>query len=124
MAQKTGTGKDTQFCARRRQGDSQALGEAFGRHRERLRRMVQLRMDRRLQGRSYTANRLRYFANSQSRRLSIYPVTVQVFRTGSPQSTSASKGDSESTVCAIEPDSFAPGGPPMTIPGVQVMNYG
>src|ERR1700682_2397384 len=33
------------------QGDSQALGEAFARHRDRLRRMVQLRMDRRLHGR-------------------------------------------------------------------------
>jgi RNA polymerase sigma-70 factor (ECF subfamily) len=32
-------------------GDQQALGELLARHRERLRRMVQLRMDRRLQGR-------------------------------------------------------------------------
>src|SRR5262249_33101430 len=32
-------------------GDQQALAELFGRHRERLRRMVRLRMDRRLQGR-------------------------------------------------------------------------
>src|SRR5579871_2266952 len=32
-------------------GDPQALGDLFGRHRDRLRRMVQLRLDRRLQGR-------------------------------------------------------------------------
>jgi RNA polymerase sigma-70 factor (ECF subfamily) len=32
-------------------GDARALGELFARHRERLRRMVQLRLDRRLQGR-------------------------------------------------------------------------
>jgi RNA polymerase sigma-70 factor (ECF subfamily) len=32
-------------------GDQQALGDLFDRHRGRLRRMVQLRMDRRLQGR-------------------------------------------------------------------------
>lgn len=33
------------------QGDPRALGELFSQHRERLRRMVQLRLDRRLQGR-------------------------------------------------------------------------
>jgi RNA polymerase sigma-70 factor (ECF subfamily) len=33
------------------QGDAQAQGELFSRHRERLRRMIQLRLDRRLQGR-------------------------------------------------------------------------
>src|SRR5256885_82650 len=32
-------------------GDSGALGEVFSHHRARLRRMVQLRLDRRLQGR-------------------------------------------------------------------------
>lgn len=32
-------------------GDPQALGELFGRHSDRLRRMVQLRLDKRLQGR-------------------------------------------------------------------------
>jgi RNA polymerase sigma-70 factor, ECF subfamily len=32
-------------------GEEPALGELFGRHRERFRRMVQLRLDRRLQGR-------------------------------------------------------------------------
>jgi RNA polymerase sigma-70 factor (ECF subfamily) len=43
--------KHDEVLIRAGKGDSQALGEAFGRHRERLRRMVQLRMDRRLQGR-------------------------------------------------------------------------
>lgn len=33
------------------QGDQQALGDLFARHRDRLRSMVQLRLDRRLQGR-------------------------------------------------------------------------
>jgi RNA polymerase sigma-70 factor (ECF subfamily) len=33
-------------------GEQHALGELFGAHRERLRRMVQLRLDRRLQGAS------------------------------------------------------------------------
>jgi RNA polymerase sigma-70 factor, ECF subfamily len=32
-------------------GDARAVGDLFGRHRDRLRRMVQLRIDRRLQGR-------------------------------------------------------------------------
>jgi RNA polymerase sigma-70 factor (ECF subfamily) len=43
---------DTSELLRRAgQGDQQALGDLFFRHRERLRRMVQLRLDRRLQGR-------------------------------------------------------------------------
>src|SRR5947209_1773902 len=33
------------------QGDARATGELFARHRDRLRRMVQLRLDRRLRGR-------------------------------------------------------------------------
>jgi RNA polymerase sigma-70 factor (ECF subfamily) len=43
---------DVQELVRRiAQGDQQALAEAFNRHRGRLRRMVLLRLDRRLQGR-------------------------------------------------------------------------
>jgi RNA polymerase sigma-70 factor (ECF subfamily) len=43
---------DTQDLLQRvRDGDQQAMAELFGRHRERLRRMVRLRLDRRLQGR-------------------------------------------------------------------------
>src|SRR5438093_11441136 len=39
------------LIARVRAGDQQALAELFNRYRERLRRMVRLRLDRRLQGR-------------------------------------------------------------------------
>ena len=42
---------DQALLSRIRAGDQHALGEFFGAHRERLRRMVQLRLDRRLQGR-------------------------------------------------------------------------
>ena len=43
---------DTSELLRRAgRGDSQALGDLFDRHRDRLRRMVQIRLDRRLQGR-------------------------------------------------------------------------
>jgi RNA polymerase sigma-70 factor, ECF subfamily len=41
----------TDLLRRAADGDSAALGEAFSAHRPRLRRMVQLRLDRRLQGR-------------------------------------------------------------------------
>ncbi len=40
-----------QLLSRAATGDAQALGDLFGRHSERLRRMVQMRLDRRLQGR-------------------------------------------------------------------------
>jgi RNA polymerase sigma-70 factor (ECF subfamily) len=40
-----------QLLQRAGQGDPQALGDLFVRHQDRLRRMVQLRMDQRLQGR-------------------------------------------------------------------------
>jgi len=42
---------DQALVRRDRAGEQHALGEFFGMHRERLRRMVQLRLDRRLQGR-------------------------------------------------------------------------
>jgi RNA polymerase sigma-70 factor (ECF subfamily) len=42
---------DEVLLRRLRAGELHALGELFGTHRERLRRMVQLRLDRRLQGR-------------------------------------------------------------------------
>src|SRR5712691_8214521 len=43
---------DVQDLMRRlAEGDQQALAEAFARYRDRLRRMVRLRLDRRLQGR-------------------------------------------------------------------------
>src|SRR5262245_39350345 len=42
---------DSEILRRAAGGDSAALAEAFSQHRPRLRRMVQLRLDRRLQGR-------------------------------------------------------------------------
>src|SRR5690242_957998 len=41
----------SELLRRARQGDAVALGELLARHRDRLRRMVGLRLDRRLQGR-------------------------------------------------------------------------
>jgi RNA polymerase sigma-70 factor (ECF subfamily) len=45
------SGITTDLLRRVRGGDAQALAELFARHRDRLRRMVRLRLDRRLQGR-------------------------------------------------------------------------
>ena len=42
----------TRLLERARAGDKQALNELIGRHRARLRRMVELRPDRRLQSRT------------------------------------------------------------------------
>lgn len=48
----TNAGSDSQVLLRQaRHGDQRALGALIGEHRQRLRRMVQLRMDQRLQGR-------------------------------------------------------------------------
>jgi RNA polymerase sigma-70 factor (ECF subfamily) len=44
-------GEDSELLRRAGGGDGQALGELFARHRDRLRRMLQFRLDRRLQGR-------------------------------------------------------------------------
>jgi RNA polymerase sigma-70 factor (ECF subfamily) len=41
----------TELLQRAGRGDADALGDLFSQHRERLRRMVQVRLDRRLQGR-------------------------------------------------------------------------
>jgi RNA polymerase sigma-70 factor, ECF subfamily len=43
--------EDDDLLVRLERGDEQALTELFTRHRERLRRMIRLRLDRRLQGR-------------------------------------------------------------------------
>jgi RNA polymerase sigma-70 factor (ECF subfamily) len=45
------SGRTSELLRRAGEGDPQAIGDLFSRHRERLRRMVQLRMDRRMQGR-------------------------------------------------------------------------
>ncbi len=45
------SGRTSELLRRAGEGDQQAAGDLFFRHGDRLRRMVQLRMDRRLQGR-------------------------------------------------------------------------
>jgi RNA polymerase sigma-70 factor (ECF subfamily) len=45
------SGESVELLERARGGDAQALNEVFARHRDRLRRMVDLRLDRRLQAR-------------------------------------------------------------------------
>ncbi len=47
----TDPGDTDDLLRRAKGGDQQALADLFGRHRERLKRMVRLRLDRRLQGR-------------------------------------------------------------------------
>jgi RNA polymerase sigma-70 factor (ECF subfamily) len=51
LAMSNDSGRTSELLQRAGQGDQQAVGDLFFRHRERLRRMVQLRLDRRLQGR-------------------------------------------------------------------------
>jgi RNA polymerase sigma-70 factor (ECF subfamily) len=47
----TDAGDTSALLERAGRGDAQALGDLFAQHQQRLRRMVQLRLDRRLQGR-------------------------------------------------------------------------
>ena len=54
------------------QGDRQAVGELFTRHKDRLRRMVQLRLDRRLQGRIDPSDVLQEAYLSAARSLTEY----------------------------------------------------
>jgi RNA polymerase sigma-70 factor (ECF subfamily) len=60
------------FMRRIHAGDQQALGDFFARHRERLRRIVQLRLDRRLQGRIGPDDVLQDAFVDASRRLAEY----------------------------------------------------
>ena len=53
-------------------GEQHALGELFGTHRDRLRRMVQLRLDRRLQGRVDPSDVIQEAFLDASRRLGEY----------------------------------------------------
>jgi RNA polymerase sigma-70 factor (ECF subfamily) len=64
-----------------RQGDSQALADLFARHRERLRQMVRLRLDRRLQGRIDPSDVLQEAYLDISKRVGEYVAnpTVPVF---------------------------------------------
>jgi RNA polymerase sigma-70 factor (ECF subfamily) len=54
------------------QGDQRALGDLLGRHRERLRRMVALRLDRRLQGRVDPSDIIQEVCLDATRRLPDY----------------------------------------------------
>src|SRR5215471_20664501 len=60
------------LLSRVRGGDKQALAELFNRHRERLRRMVHLRLNRRLQGRVDDSDVLQEAYLDVSRRLAEY----------------------------------------------------
>jgi RNA polymerase sigma-70 factor (ECF subfamily) len=63
---------DGPFLDRIHAGDQHALGEFFARHRERLRRMVGLRLDRRLQGRLDPEDVLQEAFLDAARRLTEY----------------------------------------------------
>jgi RNA polymerase sigma-70 factor, ECF subfamily len=54
------------------QGDQEAWGELLARHRDRLRRMVALRLDRRLQGRVDASDIIQEAMLDASRRLAEY----------------------------------------------------
>src|SRR5262245_10852316 len=62
----------TDFLRRARNGDWQALVELFTHYRERLRRMVHLRLDRRLQGRVDPSDVLRAAVADVSQRATEY----------------------------------------------------
>src|SRR5689334_18117152 len=62
----------SELLRRAGQGDEQALGDLFDRHRDRLRRMVQLRLDRRLQGRIDPSDVLQETYLEVSRALAAY----------------------------------------------------
>jgi RNA polymerase sigma-70 factor, ECF subfamily len=65
---------DAALLRRIRAGEQHALGEFFGAHRERLRRMVQLRLDRRLQGRIDPSDVIQEAFVEAARRLAEYTV--------------------------------------------------
>jgi RNA polymerase sigma-70 factor, ECF subfamily len=65
---------DAALLRRIRAGEQHALGEFFGAHRERLRRMVQLRLDRRLQGRIDPSDVIQEAFVDAARRLAEYTV--------------------------------------------------
>jgi RNA polymerase sigma-70 factor, ECF subfamily len=62
----------TELLRRAGQGDAEALGDLFSQHRERLRRMVQMRLDRRLQGRVDPSDVLQESYLEMARALSAY----------------------------------------------------
>jgi RNA polymerase sigma-70 factor (ECF subfamily) len=68
---------DDPLVVRIHAGDRQALGEFFARNRDRLRGMVRLRLDRRLQGRLDPDDVLQDAFVDAARRLGEYAVLVQ-----------------------------------------------
>src|SRR5947209_6484030 len=75
------SGATNALLDRIRQGDPKALADLFARHRERLRRMVRLRLDRRLQGRIDPSDVLQEAYLDISKRVGEYVAnpTVPVF---------------------------------------------
>src|SRR5215472_15845117 len=65
-------GETTRLIEQAARGNQQALGELLGRHRERLRRMVALRLDRRLQGRVDPSDVIQEACLDAARRLPEY----------------------------------------------------
>src|SRR5438128_2398793 len=66
------------LLVRARAGDDAALGELFARHRERLRRMVRLRLDRRIYGRVDPSDVLQDAFLDMARRLPEYAAAPAV----------------------------------------------
>src|SRR6516165_8434376 len=72
MADVPDKGESTQLIEQAVRGDQWALGELLGRHRERLRRMVALRLDWRLRGRVDPSDVLQEACLDAARRLAEY----------------------------------------------------
>jgi RNA polymerase sigma-70 factor (ECF subfamily) len=72
MAKVPGDSETSQLIEQAIRGDQRALGELLGRHRERLRRMVALRLDRRLQGRVDPSDVIQEACLDAARRLPEY----------------------------------------------------
>jgi RNA polymerase sigma-70 factor, ECF subfamily len=72
MAEFSDRSEPTRLIEQAVRGDQRALGELLGRHRERLRRMVALRLDRRLQGRVDPSDIIQEACLDAARRLAEY----------------------------------------------------
>jgi RNA polymerase sigma-70 factor, ECF subfamily len=68
----TNRANDSELLRRAGEGDGQALGDLFARHRDRLRRMVQMRLDHRLLGRIDPSDVLQDTYMEVSRSLAAY----------------------------------------------------
>jgi RNA polymerase sigma-70 factor (ECF subfamily) len=70
---------EADLIARARSGHDQALDELFGRHGERLRKTIRLRLDRRLRDRFSSSAVLRQVQQEAHRRLHEYPSGTSLF---------------------------------------------